>query len=650
MVKLTFAVCLLAASLAATTGAHQASDDPQADVKVFTPVLKDKAKFNVYKEPVTVSTPAAPASFVGAARNDNSVKDKVGIATAYLSQKHKIPLESIKITDAYTSTQSGVTHVYFKQIVDGIEVSNGVGNININRQGEVISSSHSFASATAVQKIKRSKITLTTRAYDADSVKKALKSLAAHVKTDISTADIAKVAVSSVSSFASSEPQLSLTNIPKSAAIDGSATAKKAYIQKSDGSLALVWSLVLEQGNHWWSATVNASDGKVESLNDWYSRFESYNVFPKEVNDPLEGSRRLVADPSNSVGSPYGWTRNGTTISNNVWAQNNPTGETTWEHNYRPNAVADNSHGWPTRYVFDFPLNVTRDPMHSIDASITQLFYTVNIMHDLSYLYGFDEAAGNFQDSNYNGKGVGNDAVVAFAQDGGGKNNANFATPPDGQNGRMRMFNWSFTTPRRDSALEQDIVAHEFTHGISNRLTGGPSNTDCLNTLEAGGLGEGWSDIVATMLHIKPNDTRDKDSIMGGYVVGQGIREHPYSTNMTTNPLTFASLNKWEFHEVHAMGEVWAVALYEATWNLIDAYGISPDLFSHDLTKGNALALQLILDGMKLQPCNPTFTQARDALIQADVNLTGGKNKCALWKGFAKRGLGVQATGSDGVT
>ncbi|KAJ1941171.1 Extracellular metalloproteinase 4, partial [Linderina macrospora] len=53
----------------------------------------------------------------------------------------------------------------------------------------------------------------------------------------------------------------------------------------------------------------------------------------------------------------------------------------------------------------------------------------------------------------------------------------------------------------------------------------------------------------------------------------------------------------------------------------------------------------IILDGMKLQPCRPTFIQARNAIIQAEQNLTGGKNKCAIWKGFAKRGVGVNASG-----
>jgi len=63
---------------------------------------------------------------------------------------------------------------------------------------------------------------------------------------------------------------------------------------------------------------------------------------------------------------------------------------------------------------------------------------------------------------------------------------------------------------------------------------------------------------------------------------------------------------------------------------------------------GNTLFLQLVIDGMKLQPCRPSFINARDAILQADEILTGGQNKCEIWKGFAKRGLGVKAKLVDG--
>lgn len=100
-----------------------------------------------------------------------------------------------------------------------------------------------------------------------------------------------------------------------------------------------------------------------------------------------------------------------------------------------------------------------------MDASITQLFYTANLYHDLLYDLGFTEAAGNFEVNNNGQGGLGNDGVILNTQDGSGTNNANFATPVDGRNPRMRMYIWTYTTPRRDSSFEAGVVIHEYTHG-----------------------------------------------------------------------------------------------------------------------------------------------------------------------------------------
>jgi hypothetical protein len=55
------------------------------------------------------------------------------------------------------------------------------------------------------------------------------------------------------------------------------------------------------------------------------------------------------------------------------------------------------------------------------------------------------------------------------------------------------------------------------------------------------------------------------------------------------------------------------------------------------------MALQLFVEGMKIQPCNPTFLQARDAILQADRNIYNGALRCYILRGFAKRGLGTNA-------
>ncbi|KAJ1958037.1 hypothetical protein GGI12_004843, partial [Dipsacomyces acuminosporus] len=110
MVKCTLAFGLLAATLAVSVKAHRSG------VEVFTPALNSEPKFNVYKDAVAVAVPAEPASFVAASKKPDSVKDKAKIATAYLNKHHNIPVENIKVTDAYTDKATGLTHVYVKQV------------------------------------------------------------------------------------------------------------------------------------------------------------------------------------------------------------------------------------------------------------------------------------------------------------------------------------------------------------------------------------------------------------------------------------------------------------------------------------------------------------------------------------------------------
>jgi hypothetical protein len=83
--------------------------------------------------------------------------------------------------------------------------------------------------------------------------------------------------------------------------------------------------------------------------------------------------------------------------------------------------------------------------------------------------------------------------------------------------------------------------------------------------------------------------------------------------------------------------------LWEVFWNLVGKHGFNPDPYGDWTTGGNNLAIQLVMDGMKIQPCSPGFVDGRDAILTADVALTGGQNQCEIWAGFAKRGLGFSA-------
>jgi uncharacterized repeat protein (TIGR01451 family) len=305
---------------------------------------------------------------------------------------------------------------------------------------------------------------------------------------------------------------------------------------------------------------------------------------------------------------------------------------------------------------------------------VTQLFYISNWYHDQLYNLGFDEAAGNFQTDNFARGGSGNDRVLAEAQDGSGANNANFSTPPDGASGRMQMYIFNGPSPDRDGSLDAEIVVHELTHGLSNRLIGDGSG---LSWDPGGGMGEGWSDYYALSLLNNTNaDDPNGEYAAGAYATYQlggltdnylyGIRRFPYSTDNSVNPLTWAdvddvtydpsggiSLSPLNFGgngalEVHNVGEIWALSLWEVRSRII----ADPAGANGDVPTGNHTMLQLVTDALKMTPINPSFTEARDALIDADCAANACANEASIWGGFADRGLGYGAVaplGKDGL-
>lgn len=195
----------------------------------------------------------------------------------------------------------------------------------------------------------------------------------------------------------------------------------------------------------------------------------------------------------------------------------------------------------------------------------------------------------------------------------------------------------------RDSDLDAGVIAHEYGHGISNRLTGGPG-TLCLGGNEQ--MGEGWSDWFALTLTTHPSDTATTPRGVGTYLLfqpadGVGIRPTPYTTDMSVNPSTYDTVKVAAIP--HGVGYVWNTMLWEVYWNLVDRYGYNANIYEGASSGGNNLAIQLVMDGMKFQPCFPGFVDGRDAILAADMALTGGTNQCEIWRGFAKRGLGAAA-------
>ncbi|KDN44231.1 hypothetical protein RSAG8_05704, partial [Rhizoctonia solani AG-8 WAC10335] len=156
-----------------------------------------------------------------------------------------------------------------------------------------------------------------------------------------------------------------------------------------------------------------------------------------------------------------------------------------------------------------------------------------------------------------------------------------------------------------------------------------------------------FSRTMRLLLHSQtdnPKNATDRDFILGSYINTTSIRSYPYSTNRTTNPRTYESLNGLESDEEHFIGEIWALNWHEVYAALIEKYGFTIEKNNPGSTAGNIVALHLFIDAMKLQPCNPTFISTRDAVIQADANGYNGANKCLLWTAYAKRGLGYGAT------
>jgi len=404
--------------------------------------------------------------------------------------------------------------------------------------------------------------------------------------------------------------------------------------------LELVWDFEVDVLHHWWNAHVSASSGEVLALFDWVSD-ATYHAYPFGVNDPHDGERLLIVNPEVLNASPLGWHDQGDgdaytdTIGNNCYAQENLSGGSSWINNGRP----DGGSG----LVFNFPIDFTEQPVEYLDASTSNLFFWNNLIHDIFWQYGFDEPSGNFQENNLGRGGLQNDAVQANCQDGSGTNNANFATPPDGQRPRMRMYVWTRSSPYRDGDLDSGIIAHEYGHGISNRLTGGPSNVNCLSTNEAGGMGEGWSDFWGTQLRQRQQYVGTDLFPMGDYSNNNdiGVRKFPYTTDMSVNPETYNYIVRSGYGGVHAKGEVWCGILWESYWNFVEALGFSENWYLGN--GGNNRILQDVVDGLKLQPCNPTFLDARNAILIADEINYDAEHVCLLWRGFAKRGLGLYA-------
>ncbi|KAJ1341788.1 hypothetical protein BSLG_010855 [Batrachochytrium salamandrivorans] len=253
---------------------------------------------------------------------------------------------------------------------------------------------------------------------------------------------------------------------------------------------------------------------------------------------------------------------------------------------------------------------ITRDPSGKPTRSIgNDVFYTqFNSREEPGSAANIAAAAaGNFQTDNFDLGGKGNDAVIINVLDLPKLMVPNFS-PPDGQPGVMNMYRFTKTTPNRNPGLDNAIVIHEYAHGISDRLTGGlplPLPQHSRGKRHEGGV----SDFMAMFFLAKESDTDMTEIPIGAYSENnpKGVRMRLYTTAITINPLTYRSLKtRRTVQRQYCCHE--------------DYYWWNDD-----------------------QPCNPTFF-ARDAIIATDNLHYQGDHKCEIYRGFAKRGLGLGAT------
>jgi hypothetical protein len=292
----------------------------------------------------------------------------------------------------------------------------------------------------------------------------------------------------------------------------------------------------------------------------------------------------------------------------------------------------------------------------------TQAFWYVNHFHDhlAAPPISFTAASGAFD---------GADALDVQTDDGANLNagfpdllhidNANMVTPPDGQRPRMQMYlfvNAGAQSPFRDvnGADDAAVVYHEYTHGLSNRLITDATGAGALDLAQPAAMGEAWSDWYAKDLVVKDNpgidSAADGEIDMGAYVdAAHQIRSQPIDCSIgSTSPrcvgtaatgpggYTYADFSVLGgATDPHVAGEIWG----ETLWDL-------RKLLGSDVTEA------IITAGMRLSPAQPSFLDARNAILQADAAQFGGIHVNTLWGVFANRGMGFAAStaGPDDAT
>ena len=196
---------------------------------------------------------------------------------------------------------------------------------------------------------------------------------------------------------------------------------------------------------------------------------------------------------------------------------------------------------------------------------------------------------------------------------------------------------------KRHTALDADVVFHEFLHGVTNRLVGGGNNVNALSEVQSRMQGECWGDYFA--LTIQNFGQPNERTTTGDWVTnspGRGIRRFPYTDGY---PEDFGNIRPGGTTQVHSGGEIMCATLMHMTRLL------GSELNNQD--RGYHIAWQIVVDALKLSPTNPSFLDSRDAILDAldDLRDNGtitsperDSSRRAIWTAFAGFGMGPNAS------
>ncbi|MEV6265514.1 M36 family metallopeptidase [Kribbella sp. NPDC051936] len=583
-----------------------------------------------------------------------SAKKATDVALGYV----KAHPEVFKLSDADLGTLKlrkdyvddlGTHHIFWTQVVDGVEVFGNGLKANVTKTGQLISVMGSPVSG------------LTTAA----------QSRSAAGTPKVSAEGARSAAVKDVGGSAKSA---TASTSGVSTKFSNGDTAKQVWFHTADGLRKGWLTYTNSGGTKIYSHVVDAQTGATLYRKDLVSEGNGDALVQDNYPGAPKGGTQRVENLIYNKWLPKNAKTllDGTSVA--AWADvnddNQPNGGETVKvpgtktgAEYKLTPFQSASSLCSTSYICTWDPAKPDSWKTNMNQDVTNAFYLASNFHDwlAKAPISFTPAAGSFD-------AAGGDPVLLNALDGaataanGGPDanhidNANMSTPPDGTPPTMQMYLWHQpgTTDEQEpwvpasGANDASILYHEYTHGLSNRLVVDATGNSTLNSIQAGSMGEAWSDFYAMdylVSHGLEKDTTAAGEVLEGKYVSHGelfrtqaidCRVKAVSPNCVQPDGSKGGYTYADFPtiggapEVHASGEVWAQTL----WDLRERFGRS-------------YAMSIITRAMELSPNDPTMLDMRNAVVQADLVASGGKNADVIWTVFANRGMGWYAGVVDG--